>query len=286
MHFFGFGLLSFSVFFGSLYTARISSFFFRDFFTGLAAKIRGVHESDLRILFPFLVLSFLSVFVGFFVEPLFKDEYSSIWLGGRFLAHANYSLAFGEYSGHSAFFRTYGQVLSDEDLCFLIENVSAFGTFFAVYIYTVGVSFLMPVRFSALGVSSPIRYQADALGSFYGYTEKRSMTDRIYNKVFSFAEFRNAKVYFFDYFERGFLEWAGPTGLVRLVNFLAEFFSSFTSGLIHDYLFFSWHLPFCLYLFSSEAFPFPCFSPSCSSSWCPHCAAAKMFFGRTNVTAI
>ena len=227
--FIGFGLLLISVFLGSLYTARIVSFFFENIYSEAKEKIKSIHESDFYILVPLLLLSFLSVYIGFFLENFFKDEFSSVWFGNRSAFHYNYSLSYGEYNSYSLFFKTYGGILSDEDLCLLIENVAAFGTFFAIYLYKMKQNFLLREN---------IMYKNDIFVYFYNYTEKRSMTDRIYNKFFSFMEFRNAKVYFFDYFERGVLEWFGPTGISNLVYKLSEFFSRWSTGLIHNYLFF------------------------------------------------
>lgn len=227
--FIGFGLLLISVFLGALYTARIVSFFFENVYTEAKAKIKSIHESDFFILVPLILLSFLSVYMGFFLENFFKDEFSSVWFGNRTGYHYNYSLSFGEYNSYSLFFKTYGEILSDEDFCLLIENVAAFGTFFAIYVYKMKQNFLL---------NENIIYKNDILTYFYNYTEKRSMTDRIYNKFFSFMEFRNAKVYFFEYFERGILEWFGPTGISKLSYKLGEFFSRWTTGLIHNYLFF------------------------------------------------
>jgi hypothetical protein len=65
------------------------------------------------------------------------------------------------------------------------------------------------------------------------------MTDRIYNKFFVFMEFRNAKVYYFDYFEKGILEYFGPQGIIKFLNKLSILFSYITTGFIHNYLFFS-----------------------------------------------
>ena len=227
--FVGYGLLLISVFLGAMYTARIVSFFFENVYTEVKEKIRSIHESDYWILVPLILLSFLSVYIGFFLENFFKDEFSTLWFGHRIAYHNNYSLSFGEYNSYSLFFKTYGEILSDEDLCLLIENVAAFGTFFAIYLYKMRQNFQ---------IYENIIYKNDMLVYFYSYTEKRSMTDRIYNKFFSFMEFRNAKVYFFDYFEKGVLEWIGPTGVSKLSYKLGEWFSRWTTGLIHNYLFF------------------------------------------------
>lgn len=236
MRFVGFGLLLFSVFFGALYTARIGSFFFDRIYTGAKNKVSHVMESDFFILVPFIILSFLSVYIGFFLETFFKDEYSSIWFGGRFFFHNNYSMSFGEYNSYSLFFKTYGEILSDEDLCLLIENVAAFATFFSIYIYKINQNFLYS---SKIFGNRKVVYINDIFSYFYTYTEKRSMTDRIYNKIFAYMEFRNAKVYFFDYFERGVLEVIGPKGISDLSYKLSLFFRKFTTGFVHNYLFFS-----------------------------------------------
>jgi len=234
MRFVGFGLLLFSIFYGALYAARICSFFFDMNFIGSKVKLKGVHESDFFILIPLILLSFLSVYVGFFFESFFKDDYSTIWLGKRFFFHDNYNLSFGEYNSSSLFFMTYGGILSDEDLCLLIENVAAFASFFAIYIYKVKNNYNY--------INFPLYktfFKKDFLSYFYVYTERRSMTDRIYNKFFAFMEFRNAKVYYFDYLEKGLLEHFGPQGIVKLLNKLSQVFSSFTTGFIHNYLFFT-----------------------------------------------
>lgn len=236
MRFVGFGLLLFSIFYGALYAARICSFFFDSRFIGSKIKLMKVHESDFFILIPLIILSFLSVYVGFFFENLFKDEYSTIWLGRKFFFHDNYNLSFGEFNSSSLFFRTYGGILSDEDLCLLIENVAAFASFFAIYIYRVKNNYNF-VDFSANGYL-PF-YKKDLFSYFYVYTERRSMTDRIYNKFFTFMEFRNAKVYYFDNLEKGFLELLGPQGIVRFLNRLSKVFSYVTTGFIHNYLFFT-----------------------------------------------
>lgn len=236
MRFVGFGLLLFSIFYGALYAARICSFFFDSKFIGSKIKLIKVHESDFFILIPLIVLSFLSVYVGFFFENLFKDEYSTIWLGRKFFFHDNYNLSFGEFNSSSLFFKTYGGILSDEDLCLLIENVAAFASFFAIYIYRVKNNYNL-LDFSGNGYL-PF-YKKDIFTYFYVYTERRSMTDRIYNKFFSFMEFRNAKVYYFDNLEKGFLELLGPQGIVRFLNKFSKIFSYVTTGFIHNYLFFT-----------------------------------------------
>jgi proton-translocating NADH-quinone oxidoreductase chain L len=236
IRFVGFGILLCSIFYGSLYAARICSFFFDDFYVAAKQKLRSVHESDYFILVPFILLSFLSVYVGFFFESFFKDDYSTIWLGRKFYAHENYNLSFGEFNSSSLFFKTFGTLLSDEDLALLIENVAAFGSFFAIYIYKVKQNY---VHLTYFRDQFKVYYIKDVFSYFYVYTEKRSMTDRVYNKFFSFMEFRNAKVYFFDYFEKGFLELLGPQGILTLFSRMSKFFSYITTGFIHNYLFFS-----------------------------------------------
>ena len=236
MRFVGFGLLLCSIFYGSLYAARICSFFFDNFLLGAKQKLKTVHESDFYILIPFILLSFLSVYIGFFFENFFKDDYATIWLGKRFYFHDNYNLSFGEYNSYSLFFNTFGTILSDEELALLIENVAAFGSFFAIYIYKVKQNYVFLEKYKN-GIS--FYYIKDMFSYFYVYTERRSMTDRIYNKFFTFMEFRNAKVYFFDFFEKGFLEKFGPQGIVSLLNKLSKSFSFITTGFIHNYLFFS-----------------------------------------------
>jgi NADH-quinone oxidoreductase subunit L len=236
MRFVGFGLLLFSIFYGSLYAARICSFFFDLRYIGSKVKLLKVHESDFFILIPLILLSFLSVYVGFFFENFFKDDYSTIWLGKKFFFHDNYNLSFGEYNASSLFFRTYGNILSDEDLCLLIENVAAFASFFAIYIYKAKNNYNY-INFDTNGFKTYIK--TDILSYFYVYTEKRSMTDRIYNKFFAFMEFRNAKIYYFDYLEKGLLEHVGPQGVIRFLNRLSIIFSYITTGFIHNYLFFS-----------------------------------------------
>ena len=236
MRFVGFGLLLCSIFYGSLYAARICSFFFDNLLLGAKQKLKTVHESDFYILIPFILLSFLSVYIGFFFENFFKDDYATIWLGKRFYFHDNYSLSFGEYNSYSLFFNTFGTILSDEELALLIENVAAFGSFFAIYIYKVKQNYVFLEKYKN-GIS--FYYIKDVFSYFYVYTERRSMTDRIYNKFFTFMEFRNAKVYFFDFFEKGFLEKFGPQGIVSLLNKLSKSFSFITTGFIHNYLFFS-----------------------------------------------
>jgi proton-translocating NADH-quinone oxidoreductase chain L len=245
MRFVGFGLLLCSIFYGSLYAARITSFFFDSLFVASKEKIRAVYESDYFILIPFILLSFLSVYVGFFFENFFKDDYSTIWLGRRFYFHDNYNLSFGEYNHASLFFKTFGTILSDEDLALLVENVAAFGSFFAIYIYKVKQNY---VHLEYFKDKFKVYYIKDMFSYFYVYTERRSMTDRLYNKFFAFMEFRNAKVYFFDYFEKGFLELLGPQGIVSLLSKMSRFFSYITTGFIHNYLFFSLIFFFFLFL--------------------------------------
>jgi NADH:ubiquinone oxidoreductase subunit 5 (subunit L)/multisubunit Na+/H+ antiporter MnhA subunit len=231
MNFVGFGFLLLSIFFGALYAARICSFFFSKIYGGAKIVIKNVHESDFYILIPLIVLSFLSVYVGFFLENVFKDEFSSIWFGGKHIMYNNYALSFGEYNSSSVFFKNFGEILSDEEMCLLIENVAAFGTFFAIYIYK--------MKQVNIYTYKGMFYIRDYFYYFYNYTEKRSMTDRIYNKIFAFMEFRNAKVYFFDYFERGVLEVIGPKGITDGTMFLSRVSKRLTTGLVHNYLFFS-----------------------------------------------
>jgi proton-translocating NADH-quinone oxidoreductase chain L len=251
MRFVGFGLLLCSIFYGSLYAARICSFFFETFFIASKQKLKLIHESDYFILIPFILLSFLSVYVGFFFENFFKDDYSTIWLGRRFYFHDNYNLSFGEFNNSSLFFKTFGVLLSDEDLALLIENVAAFGSFFAIYIYRVKQNFVYLNYFNNF---IKVYYIKDIFSYFYVYTEKRSMTDRLYNKFFSFMEFRNAKVYFFDYFEKGFLELIGPQGIISLLSRFSTFFSFLTTGFIHNYLFFSLLFIFIIFLILNVSF--------------------------------
>ena len=232
IRFVGFGLLLFSIFYGALYAARICSFFFDNNFLGSRIKLKSVYESDFFILIPLILLSVLSVYVGFFFENFFKDDYSTFWLGRRFFFHDNYNLSFGEYNSSSFFFKTYGGILSDEDIALVIENVAFFASFFAIYLYKVKNNYVLNIK------GFNYYFKKDFFTFFYVYTEKRSMTDRIYNKFFAFLQFRNSKVYFFDYLEKGLLEWFGPVGIVNLLSSLSNLFTKFVTGFVHNYLFF------------------------------------------------
>jgi len=199
-----------SVFFTSFYSFRLLFLVFFGKPNGTSYAYKNIHATSLFILFPLLVLSFLSIFLGY----LSFDFFVNLKLNINFVSFVSFDF--------------FIKILP------LLLLVLSF--FFSYFLY---MSSFKKSAFSVLQYSS--------FFSVYSFLNKKWYVDTFYN--FFLSRFSYILSYSFNYklLEKGWIEYFGPTGIASGLTSGSFFLNKFQTGYFHDYLFYS--ISFIIFIF-------------------------------------
>ena len=178
---------SFAAFFTAYYSTRLLALTFLRPANGLRISYEHVHESPISRAFPLVLLSVLSLFVGY----ISRDR--RIGLGTDFWGNSLFTLPTKQY------------ILESEWLESTIKLVPLFfsfgGAFLALYQYTLGFDFLFQLKETNLG------------RSIYTFLNRKWFFDKVYNEWISAPVLRLSYVHTYQNRDRGLLEFFGPQGI-------------------------------------------------------------------------
>lgn len=199
-----------SVFLTSFYSFRLLFLVFFGKPNGTAFSYSNIHATSLFILIPLIILSFLSIFLGFF----------SI----NFFLSLNLNLNFISFVPFDFFFKV---------LPVLLLIISFFFSYF-LYMSKKKSHTLVILNYSFFF-------------SLYSFLNKKWYVDTFYN--FFFSRFSYLFSYSFNYelLEKGWIEFLGPTGFTSFLSNTSFFLNKFQTGNFHDYLFYS--ISFIIFVF-------------------------------------
>jgi len=200
----------FSAFLTSFYSMRLIYLTFYNLPNFHFFVIKQIHESSLIMIFPLLILSLGSIFVGFVTKDFF--------------------LGLGVNSWNYSFFQ-------------MINYISFFNSEFLYYFIKI-----LPVIFSINGVLLSLliyNFYKKELASlsfyvnfyyFYKFFSKKWYFDIIYNKYIVYVLLNFGYYKSFKLIDRGFFELLGPLGIVRILNNFSIYVSLLQTGLIYHYI--------------------------------------------------
>lgn len=199
-----------SAFFTSFYSFRLLYLTFLNNSNSQQQILKGAHEPSFFMLFPLVLLAFGSIFIGYITKDMFIGLGTNFW-------------------GNSIFIHpTHISILDSEFIDYWIK--------------------LIPVIFSILGglISFILYYYFSnnllnfKLNTFIGYKlfsflSKKWYFDKIYNEFIVQKSLDFGYNIGFKTLDRGFIEWLGPYGLVRIISLLTKKINSLQTGYIYHY---------------------------------------------------
>ena len=209
---------SFAAFFTAYYSIRLLSFTFLRPVNGLRIVYLNVHEAPFAIIFPLIVLSFASLFIGFFTRDRIIGFGTDFWGNSLFTIPTKQHFIQAEWL---------------ESFVKLIPLYFSFrGLFIAIYFYTKNFFSLFFIKKSLYG------------RKLYTFFNRKWFFDKIYTEWVAIPLLQIAYKHTYQRIDRGFFESFGPQGIsyalynrsVNFVFFSPDFvfrmFIIFLSGLI------------------------------------------------------
>lgn len=199
-----------AAFFTSFYSIRLLYLTFLTSFNSSKTILFKIHESPILLYVPLLILSLGSLFIGFLSKDLFIGPGTSAWQ----TSIVNYKFVGIDYE----FIPTIIKLIP------LILSLS--GIIIAYVLYTFYKKNLYKLKLQAVGLF------------IYAFLNKKWLFDKFYIDMFlvKILDFS----YFFTYkkVDKGFLEFYGPVGIIKLFMNMSKTLIQFNNGLIFKGLFF------------------------------------------------
>ena len=203
---------------GALATLGTAYYSFRLLFLSFGGQTRAfkntasnVHEAPKLMTVPLVVLAFGSIFFGYLMKDLMIGVGTDFWGNSLFMQPKNSVLIESEYIPQGTklipmFFGFLGGVLA------YILNISE-------------TSISYKIKKSVVG------------RHLYTFFNKRWVFDRVYNSYIGLPSLNFGYEISFRSLDKGILEWAGPSGIIREFPSLAVKFSKLQSGYLYHYAF-------------------------------------------------
>ena len=202
VHFLG----SFAAFFTAYYSTRLLALTFLRPANGFRIAYENAHESPFKRAFPLILLSFFSLFIGYFS----RDRI--IGLGTDFWGNSIYIFPTKQYLLESEWLDSTIKLVP---LCF-----SFGGAFIAFFQYTKTFDQLFFFKISTWG------------RSVYTFLNRKWFFDKVYNEWIASSLLRRSYVHTYQNRDRGFLEFFGPQGISIEVISRSDYFNFFSIGFV------------------------------------------------------
>jgi NADH-ubiquinone oxidoreductase chain 5 len=221
---FSYFLGSFTAFFTSFYSIRLLYLTFISSTNSYKVILKKAHEPNFAMYFPFIILIFGSIFIGY----IFKDMF--IGLGTSFWGNSIFILPKNIISIDAEFLPIYIK---------LLPNFFVFGgAFFSLFLYHYNQTLLYNFK---------IKYK-----NLYIFLNKKWFFDKFYNLIFSQNILNFSYNISYKNIDKGFLEIFGPLTLSKFIYNISYYFSKLHTGIFSHYSFvlflFIFYLFFYFYL--------------------------------------
>ena len=201
-----------SVFFTSFYSFRLIYLTFINNYNGNKLIINKVHESEFLMIFPLIILTFGSIFVGFMTKDFFIGLGSNFWNNAIFILPTHLFYIEAEFLP-----------IKIKWLPFIL---SIMGILMASLINIFNYNFYYFNKVN-LGLS------------FFSFLiNKKWYIDILHNRILVKFFLNFGYLISFKLLDRGFIELAGPFGISRAVKKCSILISNLQTGQITHYLFF------------------------------------------------
>jgi NADH-ubiquinone oxidoreductase chain 5 len=201
-----------AAFFTAFYSTRLLFLVFLIKPNGNKNILITAHESLWKMQVPLLLLSFLSIFVGFFAKDLLIGFGTDFWVTSLFIFPNNYSLNDVEFLS----------------LTFKLMPLLAtlLGIVLSSYIYILKLDEFFTIK------------QNKNFKKVYNFFNRKWYFDKFYNTLISQPVIFLG--YFFSYgdIDRGILESFGPHGIINIFRKILNDIKFYQSGQVLNYLFF------------------------------------------------
>jgi proton-translocating NADH-quinone oxidoreductase chain L len=194
----------------SFYSTRLLYLVFLSNSNGNKHVILNASESSFFIKIPLILLSFLSIIIGYISYDIFVGFGTDFWGSSIFILPQNYSSTDIEFL--PIFFKI------------LPFFISLFGIFFSFYLYNINFKLYFLIKKNPLFLY------------MYTFFNKKWFIDRIYNQLFGQNFLKFAYQYTYQNVDRGFLEIFGPIGILLLIKNFFFSIKFFQNGLTYSYL--------------------------------------------------
>ena len=194
----------------SFYSTRLLYLVFLSNSNGNKNVLLNASESSFFIKAPLIILSFLSIIIGYVSYDIFVGFGTDFWGSAIFILPQNYSSTDIEFL--PIFFKI------------LPFFISLFGIFFAFYLYYKNFILYFAIKKSSIYLF------------VYTFFNKKWFIDRIYNQILVQNFLKFAYKYTYQNVDRGFLEIFGPMGLLVLIKNFFFSIKFFQNGLTYSYL--------------------------------------------------
>lgn len=198
-------------FFTAFYSFKIIYLTFLQFPSSYRSYLDHCHDSPFIMYFPLILLSFLSIFVGYMFKDLIISSGSGFW-----------SNSTGFWFSNNIFWDAHllSPVLKLLPLVFSLGGIV--------------ISFLI-YKFSIF--SSTLIFKSSPFHSLYKFFNRKWYFDNIYNEFIMNGLMIASYRLFVKSVDKGVLEFLGPLGLSRFFNSASIKVSGFQSGLVYHYAF-------------------------------------------------
>ena len=201
-----------SVVFTSFYSFRLLYLTFINNYNGNKLIINKVYESEFLMIFPLLILTFGSIFIGFMTKDFFIGLGSDFWNNAIFILPTH-------------LFHIEAEFLPIK-IKWLPFILSIIGIFIASLINILNFNFFF---FNRINLS---------LYFFSFLINKKWYIDILYNRILVKSLLNLGYMVSFKLLDRGFIELWGPLGVSKVIKKYSILFSSLQTGQITHYLFF------------------------------------------------
>nr|YP_010395094.1 NADH dehydrogenase subunit 5 [Polyopes affinis]UQJ72535.1 NADH dehydrogenase subunit 5 [Polyopes affinis] len=209
-----------SVFFTSFYSFRLIYLTFLNNTNLAKNSLNIIHESSIIMIFPLIVLSIGSIFIGYLTRDLFVGSGTDFWGASIFILPK-----------HSIFIEAEELSITIKWLPFIL---SLLGILFASFVQI----FLKTFYFKP---------NLQNLSSFFTFLiNKKWYWDVLYNRLIVLPILDFGYLVSFKILDRGFIELSGPYGLTKFIAFWSQILIKLQTGQITHYLFFM-ILTFCFF---------------------------------------
>jgi NADH-ubiquinone oxidoreductase chain 5 len=201
----------FAAFCTAFYSMRLLFLVFLAQPNGNRVVLVNAHEGSWRMGFPLLILSILSIVVGYITRDFFIGFGTHFWGAAIFVLPQNYILSDIEFINLSA------KILP------LI--VSIIGALSAYFIYSFGMN-----SYYKMKINRTFKF-------IYNYLNRKWYFDRIYNEIVGQGVLNVSFHYAYKDIDRGLIEKVGPSGFVDTTISIFNSLKIIQSGYIFHYLF-------------------------------------------------
>jgi NADH:ubiquinone oxidoreductase subunit 5 (subunit L)/multisubunit Na+/H+ antiporter MnhA subunit len=203
---------------GAFATLGTAYYSFRLLFLSFGGQVRAfkrtaesIHEAPKLMTVPLVILTFGSIFFGYAMKDIMIGVGTDFW-------------------GNSVF--------TQPTHCILVESEYIPQGTKMIPLFCGFIGFVLAYAFNICEPSMAYSIKTSFIGRhLYTFFNKRWAFDRVYNSFVGLPSLHFGYEISFSSLDKGLLEWAGPSGIIREFPNIASTFSKVQSGFLYHYAF-------------------------------------------------